>query len=121
MSLHDDLAAWAASVRLTDAEAEAIFQRVPFQSPGSQSPGFQSTGFQSTGFQSTGFQSTGAAVASKAARKAARPRTVAFPAAPASVTALSAPAGLAPSWWRDYTKGFAARMVTATRPVTVAA
>jgi hypothetical protein len=28
MSLDDDLAAWAATVRLPDAEADAIFQRI---------------------------------------------------------------------------------------------
>jgi hypothetical protein len=28
MSLDDDLAAWAAAVRLTDADAAAIFQRI---------------------------------------------------------------------------------------------
>jgi hypothetical protein len=94
MSLDDDLAAWAATVRLTDADAEAVFRRIVLTGP----------------------------AAAPSARKAGRPAAVtAFPAAAASATALSAPAGLSPSWWRDYTKGFAARMVTATRPVLVAA
>lgn len=93
MSLDDNLAAWAASVRLTDADAEAIYQRIVF---------------------------AGSAVPAPASPRRPRP-VAAFPTAAASVRALSAPAGLAPSWWRDYTKGFAGRMVTATRPVPVAA
>jgi hypothetical protein len=69
MSLDDDLAAWAAAVRLPDAEADAIFQRI-----------------------------------------------VATPApAPAAVPRLDA------SWWRDYTAGFAARMIVSTRPARRAA
>ena len=105
MSLDDHLAAWAASVRLTDADAEAIYQRIIFQSAVVEDAG----------------------AASRAGRQARRPRVVtAFPAAAASAAALCAPAlcapaGLAPSWWRDYTKGFAARMVAATRPVPAAA
>lgn len=125
MSLEDDLAAWAASVRMTDAEAEAVFQRIIFPGTAIQSTGVQSTGVQSTGGQSRGAKSTGArrtGGASSAARTDRRPRAVtAFPTSAASMAALSAPAGLAPSWWRDYTKDFAARMVTSTRPVPVAA
>jgi hypothetical protein len=113
MSLDDDLAAWAAAVRLTDADAEAIFQRVVLQ--GTVFPGI-------------------AAPAPSAARKAVRKElrkevrkterpgaVTAFPAAAASAGPRSAPGGLPPSWWRDYTKGFATRMVTATRPVLAAA
>jgi hypothetical protein len=62
MSLDDDIAAWAATVRLTDADADAIFQRIvrtPVRAPG--------------------------------------------------VTPT-----LAPSWWRNYNAGFAARMVAST-------
>lgn len=75
MNLDDDLAAWAATVRLADADADAIFRRI-----------------------------------------------VASPAGPAV-----APAGpavtprLAPSWWRGYNAGFAARMVASTAPVRLAA
>jgi hypothetical protein len=70
MSLDDDITAWAATVRLADAEADAIFQRI-VQTPVSAGP-------------------------------AATPR-------------------LDPSWWRGYTAGFAARMVTSTRPARRAA
>ena len=64
MSLDDDLAAWAATVRLPDAEAAAIFQRI-----------------------------------------------VSIPQpAPAS------PPRLRPSWWQQYSAGFAARMISSTRP-----
>ena len=66
MSLDDDLAAWGATVRLPDADAAAIFQRI-----------------------------------------------VATPAAAAP--------RLAPSWWRGYNAGFAARMVASTAPVRLAA
>lgn len=79
MSLDDDLAAWAAAVRLPDAEADAIFRRIiatPVPAPGS------------------------AAVPSPA--RAAVPR-------------------LAPSWWGDFSAGFAARMIDSTRPVRRAA
>jgi hypothetical protein len=37
MSLDDDIAAWAATVRLADAEADAIFQRI-VQTPVSAAP-----------------------------------------------------------------------------------
>ena len=37
MSLDDDIAAWAATVRLADAEADAIFQRI-VQTPVSAGP-----------------------------------------------------------------------------------
>jgi hypothetical protein len=70
MSLDDDIAAWAATVRLADAEADAIFQRI-VQTP--------------------------------------------VPAGPTAVPRLD------PSWWRGYTAGFAARMVTSTRPARRAA
>jgi len=70
MSLDDDIAAWADTVRLADAEADAIFARI-VQTPVSAGP-------------------------------AATPR-------------------LDPSWWRGYTAGFAARMVTSTRPARRAA
>ena len=69
MSLDDDIAAWAATVRLADAEADAIFQRI---------------------------------VQTQVPAPPATPR-------------------LDPSWWRDYTAGFAARMVTSTRPARRAA
>jgi hypothetical protein len=69
MSLDDDLAAWAAAVRLPDAEAAAIFQRI---------------------------------VATSGPAPAAVPR-------------------LAPSWWRDFSAGFAARMIDSTRPARWAA
>jgi hypothetical protein len=64
MSLDDDIAAWAATVRLPDAEAAAIFQRI-----------------------------------------VSTPQP-----APAS------PPRLHPSWWQQYSAGFAARMITSTRP-----
>jgi hypothetical protein len=70
MSLDDDLAAWAATARLTDAEASAIFDGIvgtPAPLRGSVTP------------------------------------------------------GLDPSWWRRYTAGFTARMVSSTRPVRRAA
>jgi hypothetical protein len=112
MSLDDDLTAWAAAVRLTDADAEAIFQRIVLQ--GTVAPTPTPT--------PTPTPPSAARKAAKAERKAARPRAVtAFPVAAASAAVLSAPAGLPPSWWRDYTKGFANRMVTATRPVLAAA
>ena len=79
MSLDDDLAAWAAGVRLPDDEADAIFRRIiatPVPVPGP------------------------AAVPSPA--RAAVPR-------------------LAPSWWGDFSAGFAARMIDSTRPVRRAA
>ena len=114
MSLDDDLAAWAATARLTDADAEAIFRRIVLTGAGAPAP-------------------TPAPVPASA-REAIRPprrrhALTAFPATtfPAAGTssrpssAPTAPAGLAPSWWRDYTSDFTARMVTATRPVRVAA
>jgi hypothetical protein len=69
MSLDDDIAAWAAAVRLTDAEADAIFARI---------------------------------VATPAPTPATAPRLTA-------------------SWWKDYSAGFAARMVASTRPALRAA
>jgi hypothetical protein len=69
MSLDDDLAAWAATVRLPDAEAAAIFRRI-----------------------------TGT-----------------------PVPAPAVPPRLDPSWWRDFTADFTARMVASTRPVRPAA
>jgi hypothetical protein len=67
MSLDDDLAAWAATVRLRDSEAAAIFEQIV--------------------------------------------------ATPVPVTALR----LHPSWWRDYTAAFTARMIASTRPARPAA
>jgi hypothetical protein len=69
MSLDDDLAAWAATVRLPDTDADAIFRRI---------------------------------------------------------TGTSAPVHLVtprvdPSWWRHFTAGYTARMVSSTRPVRLAA
>lgn len=69
MSLDDDIAAWAATVRLAEDDADAIFQRI---------------------------------VRTKVPSAAGTPR-------------------LAPSWWRDYTAGFAARMVASTSPARWAA
>lgn len=69
MSLDDDIAAWAATIRLPDAEAAAIFQRI-----------------------------------------AATP-------VPAPLVRSS----LDPSWWRNFTADFTARMVASTRPVRQAA
>jgi len=88
MSLDDDLAAWAASIRLSDADAAAIFNQI---------------------------------VAPTAGR--ATPQTPQTPQAPrATKTAVSDPAPqLAPSWWRGYNAGFAARMVASTAPVRLAA
>ena len=43
MSLDDDIAAWAATVRLADAEADAIFQRI-VQTPVSAAPGHTAPG-----------------------------------------------------------------------------
>ena len=77
MSLDDDLAAWAAAVRLPDAEADAVFRRItatPVPVPG-----------------------------------------------PAPGPASAAVPQLAPSWWRDFSAGFAARMVDSTRPARRAA
>jgi hypothetical protein len=65
MSLDDDLAAWAAAVRLPDAEADAVFRRIV--------------------------------------------------ATPVPVLRLD------PSWWRDFSARFAARMVDSTRPARRAA
>ena len=69
MSLDDDIAAWAATVSLPDAEAAAIFQRIVGT------------------------------------------------AASAPVVTLR----LDPSWWRNFTADFTARMVSSTRPVRQAA
>jgi hypothetical protein len=82
VNLDDDLAAWAATVRLPDANADAIFRRII----------------------------------------AAPAGPAASPAGPAGATAGPA-AGpvLAPSWWRGYNAGFAARMVASTAPVRLAA
>ncbi len=79
MSLDDDLAAWAAAVRLPEAEADAIFRRV-----------------------------------------------IATPVPGPSLTAVPAPARaalprLAPSWWGDFSAGFAARMIDSTCPARRAA
>ena len=73
MSLDDDLAAWAAAVRLPDAEAEAIFRRIIATPP------------------------------------------------PVPAPVLAPVPRLDPSWWRDFSAGFAARMVTSTRPARRAA
>ena len=43
MSLDDDIAAWAATVRLADAEADAIFQRI-VQTQVSAAPGHTAPG-----------------------------------------------------------------------------
>ena len=75
MNLDDDLAAWAATVRLPDADADAIFRRI-----------------------------------------VASPIGPAVAPAPPAVTPR-----LAPSWWRGYNAGFAARMVASTAPVRLAA
>ena len=79
MSLDDDLAAWAAAVRLPDDEADAIFRRI-----------------------------------------IATPVPVPGPAAVPSPARATVPR-LAPSWWGDFSAGFAARMVDSTRPVRRAA
>jgi hypothetical protein len=86
VNLDDDLAAWAATVRLPDAHADAIFRRI---------------------------------IAAPAGPAAA-------PAGPAVATAGAATGPvltprLAPSWWRGYNAGFAARMVASTAPVRLAA
>ena len=69
MSLDDDIAAWAATVRLADADADDIFQRI-----------------------------------------------VRTPVRSAAQTP-----SLAPSWWRSFNAGFAARMVASTSPARRAA
>ncbi len=74
MSLDDHIAAWAATVRLPDADADAIFARI-----------------------------LATAVAGTTVRSAA------------------VPPSLAPSWWRTYNAGFAARMVASTVPARRAA
>lgn len=74
MSLDDHIAAWAATVRLTDADADAILRRI-----------------------------------------------VATPVRSGTVQAPRATPALAPSWWRKYNAGFAARMVASTSPVRRAA
>jgi hypothetical protein len=75
MSLDDDLAAWAAAVRLPADEADAIFRRI-----------------------------------------IATPVAVPGPAAVPSPARAAVPR-LAPSWWGDFSAGFAARMIDSTRPV----
>jgi len=67
MSLDDTLAAWAATVRLPDAAAADIYQRIVM----TPAPGGEAFG------------------------------------------------GLGRTWWRDFSAGFAARMITSTRPVPV--
>ena len=67
MSLDDALAAWAATVRLPDAAAADICQRIVM----TPAPAGEMFG------------------------------------------------GLGRTWWRDFSSGFAARMVTSTRPVPV--
>lgn len=79
MSLDDDLAAWAAAVRLPDDEADVIFRRI-----------------------------------------IATPVAVPGPAAVPSPARAAVPR-LAPSWWGDFSAGFAARMIDSTRPVRRAA
>ncbi|HET9972024.1 MAG TPA: hypothetical protein VFQ68_27575 [Streptosporangiaceae bacterium] len=79
MSLDDDLAAWAAAVRLPDDEADAIFRRI-----------------------------------------IATPVPVPSPAAVPGPARVAVPR-LAPSWWGDFSAGFAARMIDSTRPVRRAA
>ena len=79
MSLNDDLAAWAATVRLPDVGAAAIFRQI-----------------------------------------IASPAELAPASGPAAPPAAAAPK-LKPSWWRGYNAGFAARMVTSTAPVRLAA
>jgi hypothetical protein len=69
MSIDDALAAWAATVRLPDAAADGIYQRIVTTS----APGGKQFG------------------------------------------------GLGRTWWRDFSAGFATRMVTSTRPVPWAA
>jgi hypothetical protein len=102
MSLDDDLAAWAATVRLPEADAAAIFERIVASAAGPAAP---------------------AAPAVRPVPPAERPAAPAErPAAPAErpVAPAGAPS-LDPSWWRGYNAGFAARMVASTAPVRLAA
>ena len=92
MSLDDDLAAWAATVRLPEADAAAIFQRIVASAAGPAAP------------------------AARPVPPAERPAAPAErPVAPAGAPSLD------PSWWRGYNAGFAARMVASTAPVRLAA
>ena len=95
MSLDDDLAAWAATVRLPEADAAAIFERIVASAAGPAAP---------------------AAPAVRPVPPAERPAAPAErPVAPAGAPSLD------PSWWRGYNAGFAARMVASTAPVRLAA
>ena len=69
MSLDDALAAWAATVRLPDATADDIYERIVM----TPAPAGQAFG------------------------------------------------GLGRTWWRDFSAGFADRIITSTRPVRWAA
>jgi hypothetical protein len=92
MSLDDDLAAWAATVRLPEADAAAIFERIVASAAGPAAP------------------------AVRPVPPAERPAAPAErPVAPAGAPSLD------PSWWRGYNAGFAARMVASTAPVRLAA
>ena len=92
MSLDDDLAAWAATVRLPEADADAIFERIVASAAGPAAP------------------------AARPVPPAERPAAPAErPVAPAGAPSLD------PSWWRGYNAGFAARMVASTAPVRLAA
>jgi hypothetical protein len=92
MSLDDDLAAWAATVRLPEADAAAIFERIVASAAGPAAP------------------------AARPVPPAERPAAPAErPVAPAGAPSLD------PSWWRGYNAGFAARMVASTAPVRLAA
>jgi hypothetical protein len=92
MSLDDDLAAWAATARLPEADAAAIFERIVASAAGPAAP------------------------AARPVPPAERPAAPAErPVAPAGAPSLD------PSWWRGYNAGFAARMVASTAPVRLAA
>jgi hypothetical protein len=92
MSLDDDIAAWAATVRLPEADAAAIFERIVASAAGPAAP------------------------AVRPVPPAERPAAPAErPVAPAGAPSLD------PSWWRGYNAGFAARMVASTAPVRLAA
>ena len=92
MSLDDDLAAWAATVRLPEADAAAIFERIVASAAGPAAP---------------------AVCPVPPAERPAAPAE--RPVAPAGAPSLD------PSWWRGYNAGFAARMVASTAPVRLAA
>jgi hypothetical protein len=91
MSLDDDLAAWAATVRLPEADAAAIFERIVASAAGPAAP------------------------AARPVPSAERPAPAGRPVPPAGAPSLD------PSWWRGYNAGFAARMVASTAPVRLAA